>query len=441
MNITRNNSDDLNAVVTVKISKEDYAPQVEKMLWNYRKTAAIPGFRKGAVPASMINKQYGKATLIEVVNKLLQENFNKYLQEENLDLLGNPLPVINEDFDWDANEFIFEFELGFAPEFDIKLEDVDNITHYKIVADDALLDEQVDRIRKQYGNKISKTEVAEGDDISGTFVNEEKEINAQATISTDVFKDKETVKKFIGKKAGDVISLNTKGLFTDDHQLMEYLKVEHDDVHNLDINVDFTIEEVSSTEPAELNQELFDKLFGDGQVSSVEDIKAKIKVDAENQFATQADQRFLNDVTESLLEKTNFDLPATFLKKWMQTAGENPLTAEQAEEEYNRSEKGLRYQLIEGKIVNANKLQLTFEELKQYTAGMIRQQMFQFGQTQPTDSDVDGIVTRVLQNQEEAKKISDQLMSQKMLNVYKQKVKSNTKEVTYADFVKESYGE
>ena len=441
MNITRNNSDDLNAVVTVKISKEDYAPQVEKMLWNYRKTAAIPGFRKGAVPASMINKQYGKATLIEVVNKLLQENFNKYLQEENLDLLGNPLPVINEDFDWDANEFIFEFELGFAPEFDIKLEDVDNITHYKIVADDALLDEQVDRIRKQYGNKISKTEVAEGDDISGTFVNEEKEINAQATISTDVFKDKETVKKFIGKKAGDVISLNTKGLFNDDHQLMEYLKVEHDDVHNLDINVDFTIEEVSSTEPAELNQELFDKLFGDGQVSSVEDIKAKIKVDAENQFATQADQRFLNDVTESLLEKTNFDLPATFLKKWMQTAGENPLTAEQAEEEYNRSEKGLRYQLIEGKIVNANKLQLTFEELKQYTAGMIRQQMFQFGQTQPTDSDVDGIVTRVLQNQEEAKKISDQLMSQKMLNVYKQKVKSNTKEVTYADFVKESYGE
>ena len=222
---------------------------------------------------------------------------------------------------------------------------------------------------------------------------------------------------------------------------MEYLKVEHDDVHNLDINVDFTIEEVSSTEPAELNQELFDKLFGDGQVSSVEDIKAKIKVDAENQFATQADQRFLNDVTESLLEKTNFDLPATFLKKWMQTAGENPLTAEQAEEEYNRSEKGLRYQLIEGKIVNANKLQLTFEELKQYTAGMIRQQMFQFGQTQPTDADVDGIVTRVLQNQEEAKKISDQLMSQKMLNVYKQKVKSNTKEVTYADFVKESYGE
>lgn len=441
MNITRNNTDDLNAVVTVKIAKDDYAPQVEKVLANYRKTANIPGFRKGAVPASMIKKQYGRAVLLEEVNKVLQENLNKYLQEQKLDLLGNPLPVITEDFDWDAEDFSFDFELGFAPEFDIKLEDVNDVTHYKIVADDALLDEQVDRIRKQYGNKISKTEVGEGDDITGTFVNEEKEINAQATVSTEVFKDKETAKKFIGKKVGDVISLNTKGLFNDDHQLMEYLKVDHDEVHGLEVDVDFTIEEISATEPAELNQELFDKLFGEGQVSSVEDIKAKIKVDAENQFAMQADQKFLNDVTESLLHKTNFDLPSAFLKKWMQTAGENPLTAEQADAEYSRSEKGLRYQLIEGKIVNSNKLQLTFDELKAYTSGMIRQQMAQFGQTDPTDADVDGIVARVLQNQEEVKKISDQLMSQKMLNLYKEKVKSNTKEVSYADFVKESYGE
>ena len=441
MNITRNNTDDLNAVVTVKIAKDDYAPQVEKVLANYRKTANIPGFRKGAVPASMIKKQYGRAVLLEEVNKVLQENLNKYLQEQKLDLLGNPLPVMTEDFDWDAEDFSFDFELGFAPEFDIKLEDVNDVTHYIIVADEALLDEQVDRIRKQYGNKISKTEVGEGDDITGTFVNEEKEINAQATISAEVFKDKETAKKFVGKKVGDVVSLSTKGLFNDDHQLMEYLKVDHDEVHGLDIDVDFTIEEISATEPAELNQELFDKLFGEGQVSSVEDIKAKIKVDAENQFAMQADQKFLNDVTESLLHKTNFDLPSTFLKKWMQTAGESPLTAEQADAEYSRSEKGLRYQLIEGKIVNSNKLQLTFDELKAYTSGMIRQQMAQFGQTDPTDADVDGIVARVLQNQEEVKKISDQLMSQKMLNLYKEKVKSNTKEVSYADFVKESYGE
>lgn len=441
MNITRNNSDDLNAVVTVKISKDDYAPQVDKVLANYKKTAAIPGFRKGTVPASMIKKQYGRAVLLEEVNKVLQANLNKYLQEEKLDLLGNPLPVVKDDIDWDAEEFSFDFELGLAPEFDVNLEDVKDVTYYKIVADEELLNEQVDRIRKQYGNSIPKDVVEEGDDITGTFTHQEKGINAQASFTTDVFADKDAAKKFIGKKVGDVVSLNTKGLFDDDHKLMEYLKVEHDNVHDLDIAVDFTIEEIATTEPAELTQELFDKLFGEGQVSSVEDIKAKIKVDAENQFAMQADQKFLNDITESLLNQAKFELPATFLKKWMQTAGENPLTSEQAEAEYTRSEKGLRYQLIEGKVVNSNKLQLNFEELKDFTAQMIRQQMAQFGQTNPTDADVDGIVARVLSNQDEAKKISEQLMSQKMLNLYKEKVKINTKEVTYADFIKESYGE
>ena len=441
MNITRNNSDDLNAVVTVKISKDDYAPQVDKVLANYKKTAAIPGFRKGTVPASMIKKQYGRAVLLEEVNKVLQANLNKYLQEEKLDLLGNPLPVVKDDIDWDAEEFSFDFELGLAPEFDVNLEDVKDVTYYKIVADEELLNEQVDRIRKQYGNSIPKDVVEEGDDITGTFTHQEKGINAQASFTTDVFADKDAAKKFIGKKVGDVVSLNTKGLFDDDHKLMEYLKVELDNVHDLDIAVDFTIEEIATTEPAELTQELFDKLFGEGQVSSVEDIKAKIKVDAENQFAMQADQKFLNDITESLLNQAKFDLPATFLKKWMQTAGENPLTSEQAEAEYTRSEKGLRYQLIEGKVVNSNKLQLNFEELKDFTAQMIRQQMAQFGQTNPTDADVDGIVARVLSNQDEAKKISEQLMSQKMLNLYKEKVKINTKEVTYADFIKESYGE
>src|SRR5690606_40502508 len=217
-------------------------------------------------------------------------------------------------------EFSFDFELGLAPEFDVNLEDVKDVTYYKIVADEELLNEQVDRIRKQYGNSIPKDVVEEGDDITGTFTHQEKGINAQASFTTDVFADKDAAKKFIGKKVGDVVSLNTKGLFDDDHKLMEYLKVEHDNVHDLDIAVDFTIEEIATTEPAELTQELFDKLFGEGQVSSVEDIKAKIKVDAENQFAMQADQKFLNDITESLLNQAKFDLPATFLKKWMQTA-------------------------------------------------------------------------------------------------------------------------
>src|SRR5690606_14829660 len=293
-------------------------------------------------------------------------SLNDYLVEEKLDILGNPLPKITEDFNWDADDYAFEFELGLAPEFTVDLAAKNKLVKYNITADEKMLDEQVERIQKQYGKLVSKEKSEEGDDIRGTFTNEEKGINNTVTITPSIFKTKTAGKKFIGKKVGDVVTVSTKNLFDDDHKLMDYLKVSHDDVHGLEIDVDFTIEEINTTEKAELNQELFDKLFGEGVVTSVEQLKEKIKEDAEQQFATQADQKFLNDVTEFLIENTKFDLPAEFLKKWIQTAGENPLSPEQAEEEYNKSEKGLRYQLIEGKIITDNNLQITFDDLKAY---------------------------------------------------------------------------
>lgn len=441
MNITKEQIDALNAVVTVNVAKEDYAPQVDKALQAYAKTANIPGFRKGAVPMSLIQKQYGKTVLLEEVNKVLQSSLNRYLAEEKLDILGNPLPKIDENFNWDAENFSFQFELGLAPEFKVDLDAKNKITHYKIVADDTLIDEQVARIQKQFGKLISKDTVEQEDDIRGVFSNEEKGINAEANITLDIFKDKKAAKKFIGKKVGDVVTLKTKGLFDDDHKLMDYLKISHDDVHGLDIEVDFTIEEINTSEKAELNQELFDKLFGEGNVASLEELKAKIKEDAENQFATQADQKFLNDATEHLLSNTKFDLPSEFLKKWIQTVGEAPLTPEQAEAEYARSENGLRYQLIEGRVMADNNLQITFEDLKAFTSEVIKKQMAQFGQLNPTPEEVEGIVARVLSNQEEVKRLSEQVMSEKMLSLFKEKLKAKTKEVTYQNFIKESYGE
>ncbi len=441
MNITRENVDALNAIVTVAVTKEDYSDKVAKILADYRKNANIPGFRKGAVPMSVIQRQYGKAVLLDEVNKLLQKSLNDYLVEEKLDILGNPLPKVTEDFNWDKEDFKFEFELGLAPEFNVDLTAKTNVTRFTIVADETMLNEQIERIQKQYGKLIPKDKVEEGFDVSGTFSNEEKGIENRTTFSLDIFKDKKTAKEFIGKKIGDVVVLNTKGLFDDDHKLMDYLKVSHDDVHGLDVEVNFTIEEINAIELAELNQELFDKLFGEGNVKSVEELKAKIKEDAEGQFAQQADQKFLNDVTESLIDNTKFDLPAEFLKKWIQNAGENPLTAEQAELEYEKSEKGLRYQLIEGKVIVENNLQTTFEELKAFTANLIKKQMAQFGQMNPTDEEVDGIVARVLSNQDEIKRLSEQIMSEKMINLYKEKVPAKTKEVSYQDFIKEMYGE
>ncbi len=441
MNVTRKNTDDLNAVLTVDVYKSHYLHKIETQLKDYQKKAELPGFRKGTVPMSIIEKKYRQPLLLEEVNKTIQESLGKYFQQEKLELLGNPIPVEVQNRDWDAEKYEFEFEIGLAPSFDIDLEGLGEITQYKIIADDKMLNEQLVRMQKQYGKMSASETFVKGNDVSGTFRNEAMAIDSPATLSFDVFKEASTEDLFVGKKVGDVVTLNTKSLFADDHQLMDYLKVSHDQVHGLDIDVDFTIEEINATEPAELNQELFDKLFGDGKVSSVEEVKAKIKEDAEKQFEGQANQQFLNDVTEGLLKNTKFELPAAFLKKWIQTVGEKQLTPEEAEVEYARSENGLRYQLIEGKVMSSNNLQINFEDLKAYAAEMIKMQMAQFGQMDPSTADVDGIVARVLGNQEEVKRLSDQVMSEKMLALYKSKVTSTVKELTYQEFVAASYGE
>jgi trigger factor len=440
MNITRENIDALNAVVTVNIEKEDYSDKVTKILNDYKKTANIPGFRKGHVPLGLVKKQYGKAVLVDEVNKLLQENLNKYLVEEKLDILGNPLPRMQEEFDWDAETFSFEFELGLAPEFSVDLQG-NKVTRYNIVADDKMIDGQIENIRKQYGKLISQDEVTEESEVTGIFSNEEKEIENNVTFSLDKIKGKKNLNKFVGAKVGDTITVNTKGLFNDNHDLMNFLQVSHDEAHDLDIEVSFKINEANTRELAELNQELFDKLFGEGNVTSLEEVKEKIKEDAERQFVQQSDQRLLNDVTEGLIENTKFDLPADFLKKWIQSAGEQELTPEQAEEEYTKSEKGLRYQLIQDKLVKENEVKVEFEDLKEFAKQMIKAQMAQFGQLNPSDQELEDIAARILSNQEEVRRLTDQLLSQKLLELFKEKANLTTKEVTYENFVKEVYGD
>ena len=439
MNITRENIDALNAVVKVDIAKEDYSDKVEKILIDYRKSANIPGFRKGHVPMGMVKKQYGKAVLVDEVNKLLQDALGKYLVEEKLDVLGNPLPKAQDDLDWDSDAFSFEFELGLAPEFDVNLKSKKAITHYNIVADDKMIKTQIESIQKQYGKIISQKEVVKDSEITGTFTNEEKEIDNSTMITLGKLKGKTNPKKFIGAKVGDVITLNTKGLFNDDHDLMTFLKVAHDDTHGLVIDVNFTITEINGRELADLDQELFDKLFGKEGVTSVAELKDKIKEDSEKQFSQQGDQKLLNDVTEHLVENTKFDLPSGFLQKWMQTAGEEMMTEEQAKDEYEKSEKSMRYQLIEGKLIQEHKLQVQFEDLKAYSMEMIKGQMAQFGQMNPSEKELEDIAARILSNQEEVKRLSEQLMSQKLLSLYKTEANIKTKDITYDDFVKEFY--
>ena len=441
MNITRQDIDALNAVLKIDIAKEDYSAKVEKLLTDYRKTANIPGFRKGQIPMGMVKKQYGKAILAEEVNKILQAELNKYLTESKLDILGNPLPRMQDNIDWDNTEdYSFEFELGLSPKFDVDLKSKKAITQYNIVANDKMLDDQIVNIQKQYGKLSPQDAIVKDSEITGTFTNEAEGVENKFNFTLDLIKGKTNEKKFVGAKIGDQINLKTKGLFKDDANLVNALKIEQEKANGLDIDVVIEINEVNSRALAELDQELFDKLFGKDAVKSVSEVKNKIKEDAEKQFAQQSDQKFLNDVTEYLVDNTKFDLPTEFLTKWMQTAGENKLTLDEAKAEFAKSEKSLRYQLIEGKLMQDNDLKVDFEDVKENAKNMIKVQMAQFGQTNPAEKELEDIAARVLSNQDEVRKISEQVVSQKLLALYKEKANVKTKELSYEAFVTEVYG-
>ena len=438
MNISREQKDALNAVITIDIVKSDYAENVEKTLNRYRKTANVPGFRKGHVPMGMIQRQFGKAIKFdEITNRSL----NEYIYKEKIGMLGNPLPIV-KDIDIEADDFQFQFEIGLAPTFEVNLKPAEGILRYEIEVDELQIDKQIERIQKQFGKLVSKGEVLDSEDIelTGTFFNEEKNIESQATFKlTDL--SPEVRKTFIGKKVGDQFQLQTKGLFEDAHSLMHYLKVSHDEAHHLDVEVTFTLEEINEREKAVLDADLFSKLFPDGSVTTEEQLRAKIKEGAEQQFNEQADQHFLNTVTDYLVDNTHFDLPAAFLKKWLRTAGEKELTEQEAEKEYEHSEKGLRYQLIEGKVMEDNNLHPKFEELKDFARTYIKAQLSQYGMPTDDDSYVDGIVDRVLQNREEVQRIQQQLVFKKLIEFYKKNVNTDVKKVTFDEFVKLAFPE
>lgn len=439
MNIIKEDIDALNAVIKVEITADDYQQKVTKILSDYRKKANIPGFRKGHVPMGMIKKQYGKSVMIDEVNKLLQETLNTFLTEEKIDILGNPLPKAQDDFSWDSESFSFEFELGLAPQFEVNLSSKKKVTQYEISADKALIDKEVENLQSRYGKMSSVDVISENTNVTGTFTNEEKEINKKSTIKLSDLKGKTNPKKFIGKKVGEALELKTKGLFSEDYKLAGALGLSNDEIKGLDTKVLFTIEEITEIELADLDQELFDKLFTDGSVKTVTELRDKIKEDAEKQFQQQADQQLLNAVTEHLIETTKFDLPATFLQKWLAVSGEKELTIEEATEEYDKSEKGIRYQLIQEKIIQGNDIKMDYEELKEYAKGFIKTQMAQFGNTNPEDSELEDIANRILSNKEEVKRLQDQLMSQKLMTFYKENMTFKTKKVTYDKFIKEVY--
>jgi len=438
MEILRKDRDKLNSVLTININKLDYEKNVDKVLLDYKKRANIPGFRKGHTPFGLIKKQYGLSVKVDEINKLLQKTLSEYIVKEKLQILGNPIPVKNPDMDMSSEELSFNFELGLSPNFSVSLNNKKSLDFFKIEADKKMIDSQISNIQTQYGKLISKNSIENGFEINGSFNNKEFDVDNSTSFKLENIKgkaNKDLIKKM---KVGDLVQFKTKNLFEKDSDLSFHLKLNEKNKVTIS-EVDFTLNEINERVPADLDQELFDKLFGKGIIKSVTELRTKLKEDAEKNFSNQSDQKFLNDVTEFLISNTKFDLPADFLKKWMQTAGDKNLTAEESQIEFEKSEKGLRYQLIESKIIEENKLKIDSDQIKKFSKEVILMQMKQYGQMNPGDKELESISNRLMSNKDEVKRISDQLLSQKLIKLFKSEMKLKTISVNYEKFIEMAY--
>ena len=439
MKVSRKNIDKLNSLLSIEVVKKDYESNVDKVLVDYKKRANIPGFRKGHTPIGLIKKQYGLSVKVDEVNKVIQKALSDFLTAEKLAILGNPIPKENKKLDWNSDDMSFEFEIGLSPEFEVSLKNKKAIESFQIEADTKMIDSQIENIQNQYGKLVSKNSISDGFEINGSFINKELNVDNTTTFQLKNIKGKANIGSIKRMKIGEVITLKTNGLFVKDSDLDFHLKLNDDNKGEIN-HVDFNLKEINEKIPADLDQDLFDKLFGKDIIKSVTELRGKLKADAEKNFVNQSDQKLLNDVTEYLIDNTKFNLPEKFLMKWMETAGENKLSKEDAEAEFKKSEKGLRYQLIESKIIENNKIKIDLDQIKVFSKDLIKTQMMQYGQMNPEEKELESISQRILSNKDEVKRISDQLLSQKLITLFKSELKFKTKKVSYDKFVEMAYG-
>lgn len=446
MNIIQENIDELNAVLKVKVVANDYLPKVETALKDYQKKASIPGFRPGKVPTGMIKKMYGKSIMVDEINKLLNDSLYNYLHENKIEVLGNPLPKADSIIDWDnQQEFEFLYEMGLAPKFNVDLSPKDKFTYETVKIDEELVNKYVSDIAKRYG-KVENVEVSdEADLLNGDFVELDSngEILAGGIFKTgsiflDRVKDEATKKALIGLKKEDKVIVEAQKLSENATDLAALLGIDKEKAESLTSKLQFTVKGVSRLAAAEINQEFFNKIYGEGNVTTEEEFRAKIKDELANMFVNDSERKFYNDVVEHLMNKVTFNLPTEFLKRWIVAANEKPVTFEQVDAEFDNYSKGLKWQLIENKIIKDNNIEVTKEEVVDHTKELILQQFAQMGQGPMGDEELNQTAQRVLSNQEEAKKLYEKLYGQKVMTLFKTKFTLENKEVAYDDFFKKN---
>ncbi len=445
MNLIQSKAKDLMATITINVVESDYTEKVDKALKDYRKTAVIPGFRKGKTPMGIINKKYRTSVIVEEVNKLIQDELYKHITEQKVRVLGSPMPLETSKIDWENQvDFKFEYEIALAPEFDVKITNKDKLNFYNIKADAKLVDSYCTDIAKKYG-KMSNPEVSEEGDLIFCAINQldvdgnimKNGIQNEATVSMDHIADKKIQKQFVDVKTNDIITVNVMKAFKNHTDLAAMLSVSHEVIHNLTSEeFQFNVKNINRLQPADLNTELFDKVYGAATVKNVKEFKAKIQAEAEGQLVGESDRMLKNDVVTYFVEKLKLQMPDDFLKKWLVQTSEQPITTEMLNTEYDMYSKSLQWQLIENKILENYEIKVTQDDVVVHTKKLIGMQMKQYGQPEGDDAQLTDIATNILKNEEERKKVYDKIFDERTLAVYKENFKLTEKSISYDDFVK-----
>jgi trigger factor len=447
MNITRENIDALNAILTVSIEKNDYETTVNDVLKNYRKKANMPGFRPGMVPAGLIKKMYGKSALAEEVNKLISKGLTDYIHAENLNVLGEPLPNDEKqpNIDWDnQTDYSFVFDVGLAPEINVRLDEEITIPYYTIAAEEELVNKQLDTYTSRVGENKVVESVGENDTVRGNFVQLDEAGNEleggikadSVVIAVDMMKDEETKASFMDKKAGEIIVFDPVKAYDNKHEVGHMLNISHEEAEKLTGNFSFTIIEVLHFEKAELNQDLFTKIYGeDCGISTEEEFRAKIKAEIEESFVHSSDYKFAIDSHSVLLKEVQFDLPEAFLKRWIKATNKK-ITDEQIDADFDHYMADLKWQLIKDKIAKDNQLEITEEDIRVLAKEMAFMQFRQYGLNNISDEHLDNYADHMLKNEEDRRKLEARKEENLIVATIKSKVALDLKEISFDEFNK-----
>ena len=444
MKITKSKPKDLVCQITINVEYDDYKEKVDDILKDYRKKAVIPGFRKGKTPMSIINKKYKTSIVADEVNKILQDEMYKYITEKKLAVLGSPMPVEDLEIDWNNENFKFIYEVGLAPEFEVKINQKDKLDYYIIKVDKKLIDTYCDDIAKRNGEMVD-TDKSKKDDLLFCSIQQLDENNEvlksgiqhEASVSIKVIADEKIKKKFIGLKKHDDVTVNVVKAFTNKSDLAAMLNIKSDELSGMQFqNFKFTVKNVSTLQPAKLDDKLFDKVYGPKKVKNIKEFRENIKKEAENQFDIECDRMLKNDVVKYLIDKMNLQLPDNFLKNWLVKTSKQPITMDLLNKEYDLYSKSLQWQLIENKILEDNNIKVTQEDLLAHTKSMVKMQMQRYGQDNIEEKQLISIAENVLNDEKEKKKIYDQIYDERTLLVYKKCFKLKEKKISYDDFVK-----